>query len=104
MNTRRPYIDFVSDSHGKCGCRYKLDDNELREIGEFTRENISRWMDNRADPPRADLGLILDMHAVCGDIDIPWATEDAKQFWEQLVTMMASEGVSGFGWDSRVGW
>ena len=84
----KTYIDFVSENNGVGIFHYVPDDNELREIGQFTRENILRWMNNRTDAPRADLGVIQDFHAVCGDIDIPWATEEAKQFWEQHCSLL----------------
>jgi hypothetical protein len=92
--TMNAYIDFV----GGIGMRrHYLTDIELREIGRFTRENILKWFhsDRHTTPKTNDwagwlplfdwVGMlpVQDFHAVCGDIDIPWATEEAKQMWER---------------------
>ena len=50
-------------------------------IGEFTRENVAKYLEICSGPE----GLpIEDFHAVCGDIDIPWATEEARRFAPRL--------------------
>jgi hypothetical protein len=54
-----------------------LDKADLCFIGEFTRENISAWLD-RGPFLEASLYGHEDFHAVCGDIDIPWAKEDSE--------------------------
>ena len=46
---------------------------EVLEIGEFTRENVAKFLEIRGGP--GDFP-IQDFHAVCDDIDIPWATKD----------------------------
>jgi hypothetical protein len=70
----RPYIETV----GKFVlCRRELDKADLCFIGEFTRENISRWLDKGYWFEMGIYGY-EDFHAVCGDIDIPWATEEAR--------------------------
>jgi hypothetical protein len=55
---------------------------DLCFIGEFTRENISAWLD------RGPLSGYEDFHAVCGDVDIPWAKEDSTfpttRPWERI--------------------
>lgn len=51
-------------------------------IGKFTRENVAVWLENRT---RLDPGYYSgDFHAVCGDVDIPWATEAARVQWTKL--------------------
>jgi len=76
----KPVIEFA-------GCigygRHHLLDFELREIGDFTRENIQRWMDSHQGVDWVDILPVRDFHAVCGDIDIPWATEEEKQYWNK---------------------
>jgi hypothetical protein len=55
-------------------------------IGEFTRENIQKWLEYESawNPEPLAGDLLGDFHAVCGDLDIPWATEEAKARWEKL--------------------
>jgi hypothetical protein len=68
--------------------RHDLDDDELRSIGKFTRENVLTWMDkSRHSRNWADwIGVlpVKDFHAVCGGIDIPWATEEGKSLWMKV--------------------
>jgi hypothetical protein len=59
-------------------CRY-LEDEDLKEIGEFTRQNIEKWLENFGGLGWELLYPIRDFHAVCDDIDIPWATEEIKR-------------------------
>lgn len=56
----------------------ELTDSDLREIGEFTRENVLRWMESHNGADWWTTLPLVDFHAVCGDIDIPWATEEAR--------------------------
>lgn len=62
--------------------RCELHSSDLCFIGEFTRENVLRWMENY----NFEVGVYgqEDFHAVCGDIDIPWATEKARLCWTRL--------------------
>jgi hypothetical protein len=49
-------------------------------IGKFTRENVAAWLENRT---RMDPGFYpVDFHAVCGDIDIPWATKEGCDHYQ----------------------
>jgi len=73
---------------------FELTDNDLREIGEFTRENIVKWLDSSHSRAVFKVGWMEsphahslfqvniygyeDFHAVCGDIDIPWAKEESR--------------------------
>jgi hypothetical protein len=76
----RAYIEIVATV---CSWRFDLDPFDLWTIGEFTREDISSWLDKC---PRFEIGVYgyEDFHAVCGDIDIPWATEEARRFAPKL--------------------
>jgi hypothetical protein len=75
------YVEFVG---AVSSTRYDLDDYELRSIGEFTRENILMWMESHTGPDWVGIVPVEDFHAVCGDIDIPWATEDGRMLWANL--------------------
>jgi hypothetical protein len=67
MNTA--YIEIVG---GIAVYRWNLNQADLRHIGDFTRWRVAQWLHNRGV-----VGLD-DFHAVCGDIDIPWDTEEAR--------------------------
>jgi hypothetical protein len=73
----RPYIEIV----GGIGVyRCNLNQADLRSIGEFTRFNVARWVYNHLGPEDS----MEDFHAVCGDIDIPWDTEEARLCWTRV--------------------
>jgi len=57
---------------------------DLLEIGSFTRENILAWMGRQRTPDWAEVLPATDFHAVCGDIDIPWAHEGSKVEWDTI--------------------
>lgn len=69
------YIEVVNDV---IRTRYELNDRDLRDIGTFTRRNVSVWLSNRKTPDPFESLPARDFHAVCGDIDIPWATENGS--------------------------
>jgi hypothetical protein len=71
----RPYIEIVG---GLGASRPKLDKADLDCIGEFTRENVLTWMNSHRGPDWVGMLPVDDFHAVCGDMDIPWATEEAR--------------------------
>ena len=73
----RAYIEIVGE-HYSC-MRHELTAFDLWAIGEFTRENIASWLKigNCLDGWTGIYGY-EDFHAVCGDTDVPWATERAK--------------------------
>jgi hypothetical protein len=93
------YIEIVSEH---TTMRFDLDEFDLWAIGgsygserrEFTRENIARWLDR--GNCRFEIGLYgwKDFHAVCGDIDIPWATEESMLFFPH-------RGLSPYGMFSK---
>jgi hypothetical protein len=61
--------------------RRTLEDKDLLRIGEFTKENVLKWMNSHTGPGWVGVFPIEDFHAVCGDIDIPWTTK-AKPWFE----------------------
>jgi len=77
----RAYIEYVGAT--ACG-RYYPNEDELRAIGDFTRENILRWMDSHTRPDWVGIVPVEDFHAVCDDIDIPWATVEGKKIWDKI--------------------
>ena len=64
-----PYIEIVSEH-----VLYRVELWGPPNLGKFTRENVARWLDKTGDYAVGIYGW-EDFHAVCGDIDIPWATE-----------------------------
>src|SRR5690242_4519151 len=87
------YLDIMA---AVCTWRFDLTDSDLREIGNFTRENIVSWLNRGFSGFKWEAGClknrffefhvygIQDFHAVCGDIDIPWASEESKKSWEYM--------------------
>ena len=75
----RAYIEFLGAV--TVGGRMELDKDDLRAIGEFTRENVSAWFEGYTSPDWVGVPPVEDFHAVYGDIDIPWATEEARRLW-----------------------
>jgi hypothetical protein len=76
--------------------RFDLDPFDLWAIGEFTRENISSWLDR--GNCRFEVGVYgwENFHAVRDDIDIPWTTEEGKR---SFPTIEHSEtATQGKGW------
>ena len=53
--------------------RYNLSDGELRDIGDFTRENVLKWLESRKGISWIGCLPLEDFHAACGDTEIPWA-------------------------------
>jgi len=83
------YIDIVTAAlpSGKVHAttRYELSDSDLRQIGKLTRNNVLAWMEGHQGVDWIEVltwGPIYDFHAVCGDVDIPWATENGQQLYE----------------------
>ena len=74
-NKPQAYIEILG---AVAQTRFNLNQTDLRSIGEFTRENISNWMKRQRSTNWLGLLPVEDFHAVCGDIDIPWTTEDAR--------------------------
>lgn len=61
--------------------RIDLRDYDLENIGEFTRENVEQWLCTHA----GDFQSVKDFHAVCGDVDIPWSSEETEcEYYDTL--------------------
>jgi hypothetical protein len=75
------HIEFLG---GVAVSRYELTRSELREIGKFTRGNVLMWMESHRGPDWVGMLPVEDFHAVCGDIDIPWATEHGRMLWMKI--------------------
>jgi hypothetical protein len=69
----RAYIEVLA---AVMTCRRELANSDLRLIGKFKRENILRWWLNTFD---GGVYGCEDFHAVCGDVDIPWTTEEGRR-------------------------
>lgn len=63
--------------------RVELSEFDVREIGEFTKKNVARWMGTHGSPDWVELFPIQDFHAVCGDKELPWDTEESKQRFQK---------------------
>lgn len=61
---------------------YELTDYDLTNIGDtFTRENVEQWLATHA----GDFQSITDFHAVCGEDDIPWKSEESENAYNDAV-------------------
>ena len=88
----KAYIEIIGDLSIS---RVNLNQLDLRHIGEFTRWRVAQWLHNRSQG-----NGISDFHAVCGDIDIPWDTEEARLAWlawEKVPEASATQAASAAG-------
>ncbi len=74
------YIEIVGF---ELSTRRELSSNDLRNIGKFTRGNVTAWLNSRTTPDWVEFSPARDFHAVCGDTDIPWAAEEAKRVFQR---------------------
>jgi hypothetical protein len=81
------YIEVVA-GRGVCRYDFELTDEELRRIGKFTRENITKWLEHWDGPENVP----VDFHAVCDDIEIPWATEEGCDHYRRVMELAAANG------------
>jgi hypothetical protein len=70
--------------------RLELTDADLQAIGKFTRANISMWFTTLTDCGWWGVLPEKDFHAVCGDIDIPWATEESADCYRRTRELAAN--------------
>ena len=63
---------------------HPLNKTELHDIGDFTRINVHKWLHSHTDVGWVDVLPIIDFRAVCGDIEIPWATDREKELWNDI--------------------
>lgn len=80
---RRAYINVVGKNwYGQpIGTTYQLRDHDLENIGEFTRNKVEQWLTCHA----GDFQVIEDFEAVCGSMEIDFATEDSLYLWSDLM-------------------
>jgi hypothetical protein len=52
--------------------RKDLRQYDIDNIGEPTRENVEQWLASNA----GDFQAVKDFHAVIGETEIPWASEE----------------------------
>lgn len=57
-----------------CGQRIDLSRYDMDNIGEPTRENVEQWLSTHT----GDFQSIQDFHAIIGEVEIPWATEEGE--------------------------
>jgi hypothetical protein len=67
---------------------YDLSDDDLTTIDDFTRDNVSKWLRTT----HGDFQEILDFHAMCGSIDLPWQDPKSEATFTDLM----------FGYDEQV--
>jgi hypothetical protein len=63
-----------------------IPDDDVREMdkkGGFTRENVLWWAEHRPTRGEYEDLPLMDSHAACGDIEIPWAKEESRLAWEE---------------------
>jgi len=58
------------------------------KIGEFTRENVAKFLEIVIGP---ELRPIEDFHAVCDGMDIPWATEAGREEYQRVMELAAAK-------------
>jgi hypothetical protein len=84
---KRAYIEIVRETTVGYECPTLWD---RWRIGKFTRENVADWLYRRARGP--DSGFCpVDFHAVCGDIDIPWATKEGRDCYQRTQALTAQK-------------
>ena len=57
---------------GTASLQKNLSDYDLGNIGEFNRENVEEWLTSNS----GDFQSVTDFTAVCGEVEIPWSSED----------------------------
>lgn len=80
VETRIAYVDVrgIIWSGGDAVYTYQLDDSDLTEIGDFTRDNIRKWLRAHA----GDFQHIKDFHAECGETEVDWDNpSNAQEFY-----------------------
>jgi hypothetical protein len=61
--------------------RQELTNSDLSAIGEFTKENILRWIEYHLGNALIGILPVEDFHAVSGDVDLPWATKRNENYF-----------------------
>ncbi len=55
--------------------------NDIENIGELTRENVSNWLDTNS----GDFQYIIDFHASIDDFDFPWEKEESESIFHDCI-------------------
>jgi hypothetical protein len=78
---RRAYVQVIGyiwmPSHVECSYTFQLSDSDLKNIGDFTRDNVEEWLSSHS----GDFRSISDFCAVCGSEELNWAKEDSENKW-----------------------
>jgi hypothetical protein len=90
----RAYIEILG---AKLCTRRELTDNDLEVIGKFTRENIISWLDSRTDPGWIGVLPEEDFRAVCGNIEVPWATKEGFDKYQRVMKLARRVPSSALG-------
>ena len=81
----RNYVNVVGyiwiASGIKCAHTYNLSSYDVRNIGEFTRENVELWLATHA----GDFREILDFEATVGNEWIKWADEENEMVFNDCM-------------------
>jgi hypothetical protein len=59
---------------------YPLTERDVETIGDFTRENVARWVAIHA----GDFAFVMDFYATIGDEEIPWSDEESESIYNDL--------------------
>ena len=65
----------------KAATEYPLTKYDLKNIGDFNRENVEQWLCTHA----GDFQSIEDFYATAGDKEIPWSNEESEFFYSDAV-------------------
>ena len=72
----------------RASLRIDLKPKDIAEIGKPTRENVAMKM---LGPLKygGDFQVIIDFHAIVGETEIPWATEEGEALWDDCNPVLA---------------
>jgi len=77
---RRAYVDVLGIiwmPAVMAAKRTQLSDRDLKNIGEFTRENVYNWLAVH----EGDFRSIEDFYAVVGEEEIDWVKDTSEAHW-----------------------
>lgn len=64
-----------------CAMQYNLSAHDLSSIGEPTQDNVQSWLDTHA----GDFQSIEDFHAIIGETEINWQTEESESIYNDCM-------------------
>ena len=78
LTVKRNRIDVIGQiwqpGIGTCAMTYNLSSYDIDNIGETTRDNVEHWLSLKS----GDFQSIDDFHAVVGETEIPWSSEEGE--------------------------